>query len=438
MNIVQITPGAGGMYCGGCFRDNALVAALRKQGHQTLMVPLYLPLTLDEPDQSAGTPIFFGGINVYLDQKSALFRKAPRWLHQLLSSPVLLKWASGRAAKTRAEDVGDLTLSMLRGEEGHQARELDDLIAWLRTQPKPDAICLSNALLAGFARKLKAQLKTPVVCLLAGEDSFLDGLPPAVRDKAWKTLADRSRDVDLFLPPSRYYADLMKHRLALRLEQVEVLPNGISLAGYSDSRYQTSNGHGSPVLGYFARMCREKGLDTLVDAFVLLKQRDSTKNLRLHVGGGCGPGDEPFVEQQRRKLAQAGITSDVQFFANVNHAQKIAFYEDLTVFSTPALYGEAFGLYLIEALAAGVPVVQPRHAGFPEIIEATGGGVLCEPGNAKSLADAIEELLRDPDRARELGVRGRDAVRQFFTVEQMGVNFTGALQGLLAKAFAAR
>jgi hypothetical protein len=81
MNIVQITPGAGSMYCGGCFRDNSLVAALRKQGHQTLMVPLYLPLTLDEPDQSAGTPIFFGGINVYLDQKSALFRKAPRWLH---------------------------------------------------------------------------------------------------------------------------------------------------------------------------------------------------------------------------------------------------------------------------------------------------------------------------------------------------------------------
>ena len=208
------------MYCGRCFRDNALVAALRKQGHQTLMLPLYLPLTLDEPDQSAGTPIFFGGINVYLDQKSALFRKAPRWLHKLLSSPALLKWASGRAAKTRAEDVGELMVSMLRGEEGNQARELDDLITWLKTQPKPDAICLSNALLAGFARNLKAELNTPVVCLLAGEDAFLDGLPPSVRDAAWKTLTDRSRDVDLFLPPSRYYADLMSRRLSLRPEQI--------------------------------------------------------------------------------------------------------------------------------------------------------------------------------------------------------------------------
>jgi glycosyltransferase involved in cell wall biosynthesis len=438
MNIVQFTPGAGGMYCGGCFRDNSLVAALRQQGHQTLMVPLYLPLTLDEPDQSAGTPIFFSGINVYLDQKSALFRKAPRWLHQLLSSPALLKWASGRAARTRAEEVGDLTLSMLRGEEGNQARELDDLVAWLKSQPKPDVICLSNALLAGCARKLKAELRTPVVCLLAGEDTFLDGLPASVRAAAWSTLADRCREVDLFLPPSRYYADLMSRRLALRAEQVQVLPNGINLAGYSDPRAPATNRQDTPVLGYFARMCREKGLDTLVDAFMLLKQRDSARNLRLHVGGGCGPGDESFVEQQQRKLAQAGLAADVEFFPNVDHAAKIAFYEGLTIFSTPALYGEAFGLYLIEALAAAVPVVQPRHAGFPEILAATGGGVLCEPGNPQALADAIETLLRDPARARELGHRGRDAVRQHFTIEQMAGNLVAALGELSSKPAAMR
>ena len=82
VTIVQITPGAGAMYCGNCFRDNALVAALRQMGHDVTMVPLYLPLTLDEEDQSAGTPIFFGGINVYLEQKLGLFRKAPRWLRR--------------------------------------------------------------------------------------------------------------------------------------------------------------------------------------------------------------------------------------------------------------------------------------------------------------------------------------------------------------------
>ena len=100
MNIVQITPGAGGMFCGNCFRDNALVHGLRKLGHSAIMVPLYLPLRLDEENQSADTPIFFGGINVYLEQLSPLFAKAPHWVHNLLSSPLLLKWAAGRAAKT--------------------------------------------------------------------------------------------------------------------------------------------------------------------------------------------------------------------------------------------------------------------------------------------------------------------------------------------------
>ena len=428
MNIVQITPGAGGMYCGGCFRDNALVAALRKQGHDTLMVPLYLPLTLDEPDQSAGTPTFFGGINVYLEQKFAFFRHAPKWLHRLLASPALLRWASKHAARTRAAEVGDLMISMLQGEEGRQARELDELIAWLRTQHKPDVICLSNALLAGMARKLKAELNCAVTCLLGGEDAFLDGLPPSVRDTAWKTLSERCRDVDLFLPPTRYFAELMSRRLSLRPEQVRIVPNGINLAGYSQAQSTGSMVESPPVLGFFARMCREKGLDTLVDAYLLLKKRETGKNLRLHVGGGCGPTDEPFVKEQRRKLDAAGVLADTQFFSNIDHAAKIEFYQSLTVFSTPALYGEAFGLYVIEALAVGVPIVQPRHAAFPELIEATNGGVLCEPGDPKSLADAIESLLRDQIRARVLGAAGREVVVREFNIDTIAAKTLQAFE----------
>jgi len=421
------------MYCGGCFRDNALVAALRKQGHDALMVPLYLPLTLDEPDQSEQIPIFYGGINVYLDQKSSLFRRAPRWLHQLLAARPLLRWASGRAAKTQAAEVGELLLSMLRGEEGQQARELTDLIAWLKTQRPPDAICISNALLAGMARRLKAELHAPVVCLLAGEDAFLDSLPEAVQQTAWQTLAERCGDVDLFLPPSRYFGDLMGRRLQLRPNQLALLPNGISLAGYptpaaagSATAARAEPGL-APVLGYFARMCREKGLDRLVDAYLLLKKRNELASLRLHIGGGCGPSDEPLVEEQKRKLAAAGVNEHVRFFPNVTLAEKIAFYQGLTVFSVPAHYGEAFGLYVLEALAAGVPVVQPRHAGFPELIESTGGGILCEPDNVPALADAIASLLHAPERRRQLGERGQQVVHQQFSNERMAENFVRIL-----------
>ncbi len=428
MNLVQITPGAGGMYCGNCFRDNALVAALRKRGHEVLMVPLYLPMTLDEENQSAGTPTFFGGINVYLQQQSAFFRHAPKWLHALLDSPTLLKLAAGRAAKTRASDVGELTLSMLRGEEGNQARELDELLAWLKTQPRTDVVLLSNALLVGLARKLKTELGCKVVCNLQGEDAFLDAMPIPLREQVWALLAERCRDCDFFIAPSHYFGDTMGRRLNLPAEKVKVVFNGISLDGYGVQHLASSIQH--PTLGYFARMCCEKGLDLVVETFIELKRRNAAPNLKLKLGGGCGPGDEPFVARLKEHLRHAGCLGDAEFHPNLTREQKVSFLQSLTVFSVPALYGEGFGLYLIEAMAAGVPVVQPRHAAFPELVAATGGGVIAE-ANAASLATAIEALLLDPARARALGGAGRRAVSERFTMEQMACGVETVCQQLL-------
>ena len=430
MNLVQITPGAGGMYCGNCFRDNALVAALRRGGHEVLMVPLYLPMTLDEENQSAGTPTFFGGINVYLQQQSACFRRAPQWLHSLLDSPILLKLAAGRAAKTRAADVGELTLSMLRGEEGNQARELDELLAWLKTQPRPDVVLLSNALLVGFTRRLKAELGCKVICNLQGEDAYLDSMPSSLRERVWALLAERCRDCDLFLAPSRYFADTMARRLELPAEKVKVVFNGISLEGYAETPSSESRVPSSPTLGYFARMCPEKGLDLLVETFIELKQRGTVPNLKLKVGGGCGPGDEAFVAQLKGHLRRAGCLGEVEFHPNLTRAQKVSFLRSLTVFSVPALYGEGFGLYLIEAMAAGVPVVQPRHAAFPELVAATGGGLIAE-ANAAALASAIEGLLLAPAQLRSLGEAGRCAVSGLFTVDRMAGEVASQCEALL-------
>lgn len=419
------------MYCGNCFRDNALVAELRRLGHDVTMVPLYLPLTLDEEDQSANTPIFFGGISVYLEQKSALFRSMPHWLRRLLASRKLLGKVAGRAASTRAAEVGDMLISMLRGEEGRQARELEELIAWLQTQPKPDVVCLSNALLVGLARRLKSELNTRVTCTLQGEDVFLDALPNTHRAEAWALLSERAKDVDEFIAPSRYFGDLMAKRLRLPSERVSVVRNGINLQGYGHQKSKTgTKSHHAPVIGYLARMCPEKGLASLVEAFILLKQRGKVPRLKLHIGGSCGPGDEAFVQSLRKRLAEAGFIGEAAFFPNLSRVEKISFLEALTVFSAPANYGEAFGLYVIEAMAAGVPVVQPRSGAFPEIIEATGGGLLCEPEDPKSLADSIETLLLDSARARSLGEAGQSAVSERFSVAAMARESLRAFAGL--------
>jgi glycosyltransferase involved in cell wall biosynthesis len=347
----------------------------------------------------------------------------------------LLRWAAGKAAKTRAAEVGELTLSMLRGEAGNQARELDDLIQWLRkAEPHTDVVCLSNALLLGQARRLKAELRTPVVCTLQGEDSFLDALPESHRAICWRTLAERAAEVDAFISPSTYFAKVMAERLGLPPARIHVVHNGIDLAGYEAPTPVAGDGgdgppperaathpvsvrtqQSPPVLGYFARMSREKGLDTLIAAFVLLRRREEMKDLRLRVGGSCGPADEPFVNSLRQQLNEEGLLAAVEFHPNLDRSAKLAFLRGLSVFSVPARYGEAFGLYVLEALAAGVPVAQPRVAAFPEIVEATGGGVLCAPADPKALADAIAGLLHDPERAVALGQAGARAVFERFS-----------------------
>ena len=414
-------------------RDNALVSALKKMGHNALLIPLYLPLTLDEEDQSAGTPIFFSGINVFLDQKSSLFRSAPEWFHRLLASRGLLRWIGTRAAGTRPEHLGDLTLSMLRGDEGNQARELTELIAWLKTQPKPDVVCLGTALLMGIARRLRSELGVPILCMFQGEDVFLDTLSQPYRDQCWNELAVRAKEVDMLASPSRYFADLMAKRLSLDPQSIAVVSNGINLEGFTaNSERRSPVGREAdverPVIGYLARMCAAKGLDLLVDAYIEIRKQRKIEPLKLKVGGSCSSTDERFVDGLRARLRNEGFLDEVEFWPNLDHAGKIAFLQSLSVFSVPARVGEAFGLYVIEALGAGVPVVQPRHGAFTELVEATGGGLLYDPENPHALAETLQELLRQPERQRALGAAGREVVAKNFTAPAMATRMLDAFE----------
>lgn len=442
MTIVQLTPGTGGMYCGNCFRDNALVRELRQRGHDVLMVPLYLPLTLDAADESAGTPVFFGGINVYLEQRFRWFQHVPAWLRRWLASRALLTRASGRSAKTRPEDVGDILLSMLRGEEGRQAVELEELTAWLVSRPHPDVVCLSNALLLGLAQRLKQRLRTHVVCFLQGEDSYLDALPEKFCKPAWKLLREQAQAADGFVAPNRYFAEVMSQRLGIEPKRIHIVADGIELDGYQlanridhGAPYSKSHRTEQPVtLGFFARMCRDKGLHLLVEAFISLRrQAQDVVPLRLKVGGGCGPTDEAFVAEMKGRLARAGCGGEVTFHPNLSRSEKLSFLQSLDVFCVPATYPEAFGLYLLEAMAAGVPVVQPRLAGFTELVEMTGGGVLYAPNEAKHLMNALQSLLKNRSQARELGLKGQRAVFEQFSARQMAARMENVLQSTITE-----
>ena len=403
------------MYCGNCFRDNALVAALRKAGHEVTMVPLYLPLTLDEENQSEGTPIFFNGINVYLEQHSSLYRNAPRWVHKIIGSESMLNWAAKQVGKTKAEEVGELTISMLKGEEGNQARELHELIDWLKTQSKPDIICLSNSLLLGLTRQLKQEMNAPVACLLQNEAPYIDSMPKELRTKVWQIMSQRAKEVDQFIAPSHFYAERMQANLKVPKNLIQVVYNGINHDGF-ESECAPPN---PPVLGFLSRMCKDKGLDTLVDAFIKLKSYNRIPLLKLKIGGGCGPSDKKFVQRLKDRLHAKGLMVETEFHPNLSRSEKQTFLKSLSVLSVPAQFGESFGFYIIEAMAAGVPVVQPRCASFPELIEITNGGVIYDDENPESLAKALEKILHNPANAKQMGLKAREVVRNKFSVETM-------------------
>jgi glycosyltransferase involved in cell wall biosynthesis len=180
-------------------------------------------------------------------------------------------------------------------------------------------------------------------------------------------------------------------------------------------------------------MCPEKGLDTLVEAFIRLRQRNRILHLKLRVGGGCGPGDAAFVRSLQARLQAKRYLSDVEFHPNLDRTAKQEFFRSLTVMSVPALYGEAFGLYLLEAMASGVPVVQPRHGAFEELVEATGGGVLCEPGSPEALADALEALLQDPAQVKRLAARGKETVHRDYSMGAMAARMVREFETLLVR-----
>ena len=409
MKIAYIAAGAAGMYCGTCIHDNTLAAALIKKGADVALVPTYTPLRTDEPDVSIAR-IFYGGISVYLEQKVGLYRRAPQALDRLLARPFLLKGLSRFSASTSAADLGGLTVSVLAGEEGHQRRELERLIGWLAGDFKPDLVHLTNSMFVGLARRLRQGLGVPVLCGLQGEDIFLEGLIEPYKSQALARLRQRAGDASGFVAPCQYYADFMAGYLEVPPKRIHVVPLGLNLQDHGQG-----NGPGEEApftVGYLARICPEKGFHVLVEAFRLLAERVGKERVRLAVAGYLGKRDRPYFDEQARRLAEWGLADSFVHWGEVDRAQKIAFLQQLHALSVPTVYAEPKGLFVLEALANGVPVVLPQHGAFPELVERTGGGLLVEVDSPEGVAAGLEELLQDDDKRRALGAQGKAVVHR--------------------------
>jgi glycosyltransferase involved in cell wall biosynthesis len=416
MKVVHIIPGSGGtFYCQNCLRDKELIKNLRAMGNDVIMVPIYLPHNIDGTGIMGDTPVFYGAINVYLKEKMPFYRRAPLWIERLLDAESLLQMAAKKAGSTRATGLEEMTLSMLDGEHGRQSSELEHLITYLKEEIKPDIVHLSNALLLGLAKRLKNDLNASVVCSLQDENEWIDPMSQAYQKQTWDKMAERAVDVDAFVAASRYYADRSIQQLRLPPEKVHVVYGGIE-----PERYETATlDLDPPVIGYLCRMSEYFGLGIIADAFTILKQDDAFKNTKLHLMGGYTGDDKPFIKKVMRKLKSKKVSEDVILFEKFGIEDRIQFLKSLSVLSVPVPGGEAFGAYMIEALAAGVPIVQPNAGGYPEFVANTGGGVIYEPNDPEHLAETLAKVLSDRDKLKNLAQNGKEKVTSQYTMTSM-------------------
>ena len=393
--------------------DNMVARALMEMGHDVMLLPLYTPLKTDEQDVS-DKHIFFGGINVYLQEKIPLFRHLPRFIDRVLDSPWLLRSVARGSVKTDPAELGPLTLSIVRGEHGHQKKEVNRLVDWLARHERPHIVNLSNLMIAGSVPAIKRRLRVPVLLTLQGDDVFLDELSEPYRSKVMQELRSLATQVDGVIVHSNFYADAMSDYFEIPRERFHVVPLGIRADDTQDTNENATTDR-PPTVGYFARICHAKGLHVLVDAMLELRIMPGTEDARLRVAGWLGASDRPYFSELETRVANSNAPGMMTIQAGVDVAGKRDFYRSIDILSVPTVYREPKGRYVLEALANGVPVVQPAHGAFPELLRHTGGGLLVPPTSPRHLAEALHQLLTNHERRQQLGETGRQAVLERHT-----------------------
>lgn len=429
MKILSITAGAAGMYCGSCARDNALAAELMTRGHDICLVPVYTPTRTDEPNMSRPM-VLFGGISVYLQQYVSLFRWTPWFLDRLWDAPGVIQTFAGRMVSNNPRMLGDLTLSMLKGERAVLKKEFEKLLAWIRSEPLPDVVNLPNSLLIALAAPLRRALDRPVCCTLQGEELFLDGLVSPYRDQALALIREQVQHVDCFIAVSEYCARYMGEFLRIPAAKIRVVPLGINLEGY-EAR-PASNPAEPFRIGYFARVAPEKGLHVLAEAYTRFRRKAPSTKATLVVAGYASPENKTYLEKVGQSVLQAGLAGEFHYQGVVDREGKLAFLRSLDVLSVPATYDEPKGMFLLEAMASGVPVVQPRRGAFTEVVEKTGGGVLVPPDDVDALAESFLAFSKDRDKVRTLGSTGAQGVQKHYNIQKSTDSLLAAYEAVIA------
>jgi glycosyltransferase involved in cell wall biosynthesis len=350
----------------------------------------------------------------------------PDWFEKMLNSKPMMKMAASMAGSTRAKGLEDMTISMLLGELGEQKEELDKMVTWIAEHCKPDIIHISNALLLGLAKRLKEKTGVPVLCSLQDEDVWVDAMHPSFQQKIWDLMHKRAEDVDALVAVSNFFAETMKKQMNLPAEKVHTFYLGVDAEDY---QFIPANEKPRNV-GYISRMCHENGFDIVVDAFIELKKKPGFDDVKLIATGGSTGDDAKYIREQKHKIKENNLEDSFEIMPEFEGAARHDFFKKVSLISVPVRIGEAFGMYLLESMASGVPVVQPALGAFPEIIELSGGGVTYMPNSPEKLSETMAELLANRENLEKLSVAGYEGTKKKFNIHNHAAEIIGLYESL--------
>jgi glycosyltransferase involved in cell wall biosynthesis len=402
-----VTGSGDSFYCGNCHRDRLYVSSLKKTGKVNMLgVPLYLPPIGSDFGDEIESPVFFGAVSMFLRERVKMFEHMPGFMDKILDAPPLLRLAARKAGATRTEGFEETTINMIRGDMANTAKEARRLADYLSEGGKPDIIHLANALIMGLGRQLKELLGSKIVCSLQNEDEWIDEMVEPYRSQAWDLIKEGASNIDLFISPSEYFKRVVVEKTGIEPDSIHVVPSGLDevIPLYNDRKSL------NPAIGYYSRLSYQNGLDKLVDAYIDIMKNRRIPSLDLHICGGYTADNKTFINEQLKKLRKSGFDDRVKLYPSFSGKQKEEFFNSINLMSVPVRKYDAYGLYILTANSAGVPVVQPATGAYPEIIEQTGGGVLYSPDTVQKLGDTICETLEDSEKINEMGKRGRAAI----------------------------
>jgi glycosyltransferase involved in cell wall biosynthesis len=290
------------------------------------------------------------------------------------------------------------------------------LARFLARDVAPEIVNLPNSLLIALAPAIRSELDVPICCTLQGEELFIDGLGEPYRSEAKRLIRKHAASVDRFVAVSAFGARQMSGYLGVAPEKISVVPLGIRCEDFVAPAAQEPELF---TVGYLARAAPEKGLHVLCEAYRCLRARPGLPPSRLWAAGYLGPENKGYLDGILRRLDEWGLSGDFLYHGELDMAGKQSFLHGISVFSVPEPYADPKGLFLLEAMASGIPVVQPSRGASTELLETAGGGVLVEPDDPEALARGIHDLWMDPPRRRRLAARGREGVCRHYSAARM-------------------